>query len=280
MNKWVWLLLVLLAIGIAGCRSRLAGTGESTDPPRRDLPPARLLAELLARDAGDTSAQMKAAATLFVDGQALRSRVQMRWLRDRALQVSILPLMGVEICRLVLTPDTIHLIDRYHKQYAAASVGEWPEVAAVGLTFEAVQSLFPRPDLSCRDRASVPTMPRFSRPEPNSSGGYLYHTGVTDQAPGHIVWTVDGRVCLTSILWQKPQPPVSWLCRYDGYRVVKGRTAPGEMTFALSGAGRFPLSFSFEKMEYDWNTPQHISAVVPASYKRTDLKTWIETITQ
>lgn len=221
---------------------------------------------------------MKAAATLFVDGQALRSRVQMRWLRDRALQVSILPLMGVEICRLVLTPDTIHLIDRYHKQYAAASVGEWPEVAAVGLTFEAVQSLFlARPFLP--GQRLRPDDASLFEARADSSGGYLY-TRVTDQAPGHIVWTVDGRVCLTSILWQKPQPPVSWLCRYDGYRVVKGRTAPGEMTFALSGAGRFPLSFSFEKMEYDWNTSQHISAVVPASYKRTDLKTWIETITQ
>ena len=50
------------------------------------------------------------------------------------------------------------------------------------------------------------------------------------------------------------------------------------LTFALSGFFSEPVSFFFEKMEFDWNTPQNISMAVSLQYKRTDLQTWIETI--
>ena len=62
--------------------------------------------------------------------------------KRRALQISILPLMGVEICRMVLTPDTVYLIDRYHKQYVKESVDEWQGQSSMDISFGSIQSLF------------------------------------------------------------------------------------------------------------------------------------------
>ena len=68
------------------------------------------------------------------------------------------------------------------------------------------------------------------------------------------------------------------VCRYAGYHMVEESVSPTQMTFALSGFFSEPVSFFFEKMEFDWNTPQNISMAVSLQYKRTDLQTWIETI--
>lgn len=93
----------------------------------------------------------------FVGGNTARSRVQIRWARDRALQISILPLMGVEICRMVLTPDTVYLIDRYHKQYVKESVDEWQGQSSMDISFGSIQSLF-WPGRFCREEKPCPTM--------------------------------------------------------------------------------------------------------------------------
>ena len=110
MNRWVLVSMVLL-VALSGCRNRYATVSEDLLPLAKELSPDRLFSEVLVRHDKDTSAQMKAMAYVSLGGNTARSRVQIRWARDRALQISILPLMGVEICRMVLTPDTVYLID-------------------------------------------------------------------------------------------------------------------------------------------------------------------------
>ena len=156
MNRWVLVSMVLL-VALSGCRNRYATVSEDLLPLAKELSPDRLFSEVLVRHDKDTSAQMKAMAYVSLGGNTARSRVQIRWARDRALQISILPLMGVEICRMVLTPDTVYLIDRYHKQYVKESVDEWLGQSSMDISFGSIQSLFlARP--FCREEKPCPTM--------------------------------------------------------------------------------------------------------------------------
>lgn len=141
MNRWVLVSMVLL-VALSGCRNRYATVSEDLLPLAKELSPDRLFSEVLVRHDKNTSAQMKAMAYVSLGGNTARSRVQIRWARDRALQISILPLMGVEICRMVLTPDTVYLIDRYHKQYVKESVDEWQGQSSMDISFGSIQSLF------------------------------------------------------------------------------------------------------------------------------------------
>lgn len=278
MNRWVLLISLLALVALSGCRSRRAVSAGEMLPPTRELSPGLLLDELLTRSDGDTSAQMKASALISFDGNAARSRVQIRWRRDRAIQVSILPLMGVEIARLVLTPDTIHLIDRYHKQYAVVAVGEWLRRLPLDLSFETVQSLFlARP--AWPGGAMTPGEHSLFETVADGTGGYAY----TAQAAGAACdnrFTIDNRACLTTFLWRKPHAASALSGRYAGYGVAQDRISPREMALVLSAVFEGEVSFTLEKMEYGWNTPQNISAHVPSSYQRTDLQTWIETISR
>lgn len=141
MSRWVLVSMVLL-VALSGCRNRYATTSGDLPPLARELSPDRLFSEVLVRHDRDTSAQMKAMAYVSLGENTARSRVQIRWSRNRALQISILPLMGVEICRMVLTPDTVYLIDRYHKQYVKESVDEWQRRSSFDISFGSIQSLF------------------------------------------------------------------------------------------------------------------------------------------
>ena len=194
------------------------------------------------------------------------------------MQVSILPLMGVEIARLVLTPDTIHLIDRYHKQYAVVAVGEWLRRLPLDLSFETVQSLFlARP--AWPGGALTPGDHTLFETVADGTGGYAY----TAQAAGAACdnrFTIDNRACLTTFLWRKPHAASALSGRYADYGVAQDRISPREMALVLSAVFEGEVSFTLEKMEYGWNTPQNISAHVPSSYQRTDLQTWIETISR
>lgn len=277
MNRWL-LISLLALVTLSGCRSRRALSPGENLPPAMELSPASLLDESLTRSDGDTTAQMKASATFSLDGNAARTRVQIRWRRDRAVQISILPLMGVEIVRLVITPDTIHFIDRYHKQYAVVPEKELRRRLPFALAFETVQSLFlARPTWPGGEL--VPVDLSLFDVVADGTGGYAYTAFSSGEAcDNHFV--IDNRACLTTFMWQKSRAASSVSGRYAGYGVEQDRVSPREMILWLSGMLDVTVSFAFEKMEYDWNAPQNISAQVPASYKRTDLQTWIETISQ
>lgn len=274
MSRWVLVSMVLL-VALSGCRNRYATTSGDLPPLARELSPDRLFSEVLVRHDRDTSAQMKAMAYVSFGENTARSRVQIRWSRDRALQISILPLMGVEICRMVLTPDTVYLIDRYHKQYVKESVDEWQRRSSFDISFGSIQSLFlARPflpggkilpvDVALFDVAAVGEGYRYTYSPGRPACDYRFE--------------IDNRACLGAVLWSMPSSSRSLVCRYAGYHAVGESVSPAQMTFALSGFFPEPVSFFFEKMEFDWNTPQNISKAVSLQYKRTDLQTWIGTI--
>ncbi len=274
MSRWVLVSMVLL-VALSGCRNRYATTSGDLPPLARELSPDRLFSEVLVRHDRDTSAQMKAMAYVSLGENTARSRVQIRWSRDRALQISILPLMGVEICRMVLTPDTVYLIDRYHKQYVKESVDEWQRRSSFDISFGSIQSLFlARPFLS-GGKILPGDVALFDVAAVGEGYRYTYSPG---RPACDYRFEIDNRACLGAVLWSMPSSSRSLVCRYAGYHAVGESVSPAQMTFALSGFFPESVSFFFEKMEFDWNTPQNISKAVSLQYKRTDLQTWIETI--
>ena len=53
---------------------------------------------------------------------SLSSSVQVRMVRNSAIQISIRPLLGIEAARILVTRDSIIILDKLHKRYLAESV--------------------------------------------------------------------------------------------------------------------------------------------------------------
>ena len=63
--------------------------------------------------------------------------------KDEVIQMSLqIPLLGIELGRLEITPDYILVIDRYHKEYVKTPISELTAKAKTNLDYYSLQALF------------------------------------------------------------------------------------------------------------------------------------------
>jgi hypothetical protein len=133
--------IALVLLSSAACRK-----GQPLVVLHRELPPRsaeRILERLLAREADDTIRYYSARASVSVrmpqndDPERATGRdfkAQLRCVRDSALWVSVVPALGIEVARVLLTPDSLKIIDRVADQYFVGDTadtrrkfGLWPD---------------------------------------------------------------------------------------------------------------------------------------------------------
>lgn len=57
------------------------------------------------------------SAKIDAGGKSLSSSMQMRMQRGKSIYVSLRPLMGIEVAKMVISDDSILLVDKLHKRY-------------------------------------------------------------------------------------------------------------------------------------------------------------------
>ena len=100
--------------------------------------------ERMLEDEGGCPA-FTAKMTLSV-GQGRKSATKvsgtLRIKKNEVIQISIAPLLGIEVARVEITPDGVLVVDRMNKRYVKSSFRDIGALANVGLDFHALQSLF------------------------------------------------------------------------------------------------------------------------------------------
>lgn len=76
-----------------------------------------------------------------VDGKKNSFKSTLRIKKDSAIWISITPIMGIEVARALITPDTVLMIDRIHATYFAGSFNYINQLFNVDLDFKMLQSL-------------------------------------------------------------------------------------------------------------------------------------------
>ena len=91
--------------------------------------------------ARNLSADADFVLALDGDDMSLSGTIRMR--RDTVIRLQMnIPLIGTEILRIDFMPDTVLIVDRYHKRYMRASYADVGFLAANGLSFYTLQALF------------------------------------------------------------------------------------------------------------------------------------------
>ena len=68
------------------------------------------------------------------------SSIQMRMVRDQAIFISLRPILGIEVGRLLITADSLYAVDKVHKRYIAEKVSIL--TSGIPLTVSDVQDIF------------------------------------------------------------------------------------------------------------------------------------------
>lgn len=83
----------------------------------------------------------KASVTTISEGNETSFTINLRIRRDSVIWVSITPLLGIEVARVLITPDSVKFIDRLHKRYESGSIEYINRLLDMKVNFEIVQAL-------------------------------------------------------------------------------------------------------------------------------------------
>ena len=189
--------------------------------------------------------------------------------RNKVIQMSITPLLGIEVARVEISPDGVLVIDRMNKRYVKASFAEVMALASADLNFHTLQSLFMnelflpgKNSVTIRDfsayRIDVDVANVMLEVKKQKRFSYRFHT----QAPEALLKETHIGLIGT---------PYGLKWKYDDFRLLEHKRFPMEMYVSFIG-GKKPLEASFKlsrlSTESNWDAHTELSR----KYKQVELE--------
>ena len=257
-------LLLVTLLGFYGCKSaKVPGGKEKVN--------TKELKEFVASMQEQEPAFLTYSSRLSVDLQTgdktMGSRVELKLVKDSALQLSVQPFLGIEVFRMELTPDSVKVMDRMNKRYVAegytALKEEWP----IDFNFYNLQALFVHQlflpgeqevegvhyDQFRLDREGAITR---LHARDRMDLRYCFEANSDEQLLSTLITEGNGRY---SLLWKylslESQPSVSWLFPLQM-----------QVAFRDEGIRKGGMDIRFSRLQ--WNKALNMDFSIPAKYKR------------
>jgi len=135
--------IVFMCSAIFSCKSRHKPTivPEGTFIPLQNESVQELMGRL---DSSAFKAEWingKASVSTERDGNETSFNITLRARKDSVIWISISPLLGIEVARIMITPDSVKMLDRLHNKYQANTFETINKLLQLKVNFEIVQSL-------------------------------------------------------------------------------------------------------------------------------------------
>ena len=189
--------------------------------------------------------------------------------KGEVIQMSIAPLLGIEVARAEISPNGFLVIDRMNKRYVEVSFAEVKALAKADLDFHTLQALFlnelflpGKDDLTARDASSF-------RVEPEAEGVWLnvkrakrfgYH--FLTEAPEALL--KESYIGLNGTLYG-----LRW--KYDDFRALGRKQFPVDMKLAFEG-GKKPVKAAMALSRLSTNGDWEAHTEVSKKYEKVELE--------
>ena len=237
-------------------------TGRTTTSPTTTQPtdPADdILATLGDWHTMQTSGNIKLSA-----GSSFSSSIQVRMVRDQAIYISLRPVLGIEVGKLIITADSLYAVDKVHKRYIAEKVSIL--TSGIPVTVSDVQDIFlGRPFIIGQGTLNEQLKPALNV----SRKGNTIVLAPQEKYKGYgYAFTFDKNNRITSL----DIVPTSGTAA--GYQVKYSdvhSTRAGNIAHAIdvnATVEKKQVSFSLNYKNIDWNGKVNIDTTVSKNYKR------------
>ena len=189
--------------------------------------------------------------------------------KGQVIQMSIAPILGIEVARAEISPDGILVIDRMNKRYVEVSFTEVKALAKADLDFHTLQALFlnelflpGKGDLSARDASSF-------KVEPESEGVWL-NVKRAKRFGYHFLAEAPEALLKESYIGLNGTPyGLRW--RYDDFRALERKQFPVNMKLAFEG-GKKPVKASLSLSRLATNGDWEARTEVSKKYEKVELE--------
>lgn len=136
-RKFKYFSIVLLFIGFVGCKNQ-------ENAKRKDLKVNKteyLLQQLESKKFDFEYLSAKAAVKVVKDGKKTPFKANIRIRKDSILWISITPALGIEVARVMITRDSVKVINRIEKNYF---IGDYEYISKrfnIDMEFSLIQSI-------------------------------------------------------------------------------------------------------------------------------------------
>ena len=189
--------------------------------------------------------------------------------KGEVIQMSIAPLLGIEVARAEISPNGILVIDRMNKRYVEVSFAEVKALAKADLDFHILQALFlnelflpGKDDLTARDASSF-------RVEPETEGVWL-NVKRAKRFGYHFLTEAPEALLKESYIGLNGTPyGLRW--KYDDFRALERKQFPVDMKLAFEG-GKKPVKAALALSRLSTNGDWEARTEVSKKYEKVELE--------
>ncbi len=209
--------------------------------------------------------------------KSISSKSSIKIQKDKAIQLSIQPLFGVEMLRLHIDLDTLVILDRMNKRYVKESIADIKDEYPVGFDYSTLQSLLTNQFfVSGNNSVSYTDYNRFSS---NQISDKYYLLASTDKKSGiEYSFAIDGNDHIASTQLREPKKNYELEWTYDEFIKSNHNAFPHKMNIIIATPKR-KANVGMEFSGITINENLDLGMSIPKSYSRTSISDIIKILT-
>lgn len=202
---------------------------------------------------------------LKIPDKEFSSRVDLKMVKDSAIQLSVQPFLGIEVFRVELTTDSVKVIDRINKRYVIESYAGLKGQTPIEFNFYNLQALF-------SNHLFLPGQQSISHKQYNrfklNQGGPVAEAKIKDSLDLLYTFIADGDEKLLSTRISDPSDRYVFQWGYDDFRVTDKQLFPMlmDVQVLVNGSSEGGAIFHFSRIQT--NEPLNMDFSIPSKYKR------------
>ena len=257
--------IILLVAFVSSCKSKkMLGNSEFKKKSQSEL-----LSDVQERELDFKNASGKISLHLVLPGGPKNTKKVggvVKIVKDEVMQISLRPMLGIEVFRMTITPDSIYFIDRYNKKTAVEGIAALQK--SVNFNYYNLQALL-------TNAIFVPGKKEMTKSD--------YSKFKVDMTPDAYLASLKGkelqysfaidandRIISTLIYRQEENQAVQW--SYDKFIIDKEYIYPTSMQAQIEFDNkRFNLEMGYDKLDFN-KKDLEIDYSLPQKYQRISLK--------
>jgi len=273
MNKfWHALILFLLACStvflMAGCTT----SRQIIKAPLKEQGSDYLFGKLKKSEIHFDNLSAKFSAEYTNDKKTTSFSGQIRIEHDSLIWISISPLLGIEMMRVVLTNDSVKYLNRISSTYFLRDFNYMNRLLNKALDFDMVQAFLLGNDFSFYEngkfRAGIENgLYKLSTAERHKLKKYLRQNDSIDNIPIQHIWLDPNNFKINQVVIKEiERDSRKFEANYSEFEDINGQLFPTKLSFAIeTGESNVSIKVSYSKIVI--NQHQNFPFRIPESYK-------------
>jgi hypothetical protein len=197
---------------------------------------------------------------------------QIRIQHDSLIWISISPLLGIEMMRVVLTNDSVKYINRISSAFFLRDFNYMNRLLNKALDFDMVQAFLLGNDFSFYEngkfKAGVDNgLYKLSTAQRHKLKKYLRQNDSIDNIPLQHIWLDPNNFKITQVLIKEIEKDNrKFEARYSAFEEISGQQFPTNLSFAIeTGESKVSIKVNYSKIVINQN--QNFPFRIPGSYQ-------------